>query len=83
MNSNNQKTIIKIADSKYLDWKICLKNQLKMQINDLGLNSLVDLHGYVNNTLKYFKKSDVFAAIPFIPHPFKISTFIFLMGSTL
>ena len=30
MNSNNQKTIINIAESKYLDWKICLKNKLKM-----------------------------------------------------
>ena len=30
MNSNNQKIIINIADSKYLDWKTCLKNKLKM-----------------------------------------------------
>ena len=30
MNSNNQKMIINIDDSKYLNWKICLKSKLKM-----------------------------------------------------
>ena len=30
MSSNNQKIIINIEDSKYLNWKIALKNKLKM-----------------------------------------------------
>ncbi len=30
MNSNNQKIIINIDDSKYLNWKIALKNKLRM-----------------------------------------------------
>ena len=30
MNPNNQKIIINIDDSKYLNWKICLKSKLKM-----------------------------------------------------
>ena len=29
MNSINQKTIINIKDSKYLNWKVSLKNQLR------------------------------------------------------
>ena len=31
MNSKPQKIIINIEDSKYLNWKICLKNKLKIQ----------------------------------------------------
>ena len=31
MNSNNQKTIVNIDDSKYLNWKLCLKSKLKIQ----------------------------------------------------
>ena len=30
MNSNNEKIIINIEDSKYLNWKICLKSKLKI-----------------------------------------------------
>ena len=29
MNSNPQKIIINIADNQYLNWKVCLKNELK------------------------------------------------------
>ena len=40
MNSNNQKTIINIADSKYLDWKTCLKSKLKiMKSNKIEIDS--------------------------------------------
>ena len=30
MNSTPQKIIVNIEDSKYLSWKICLKNKLKI-----------------------------------------------------
>ncbi len=31
MNSNPQKIIINIKDNKYLNWKLCLKNELRQQ----------------------------------------------------
>ncbi len=40
MNSNNQKIIIDIEDSKYLNWKIDLKNKLKiLKSNNLEIDS--------------------------------------------
>tara|TARA_Y100001968_G_scaffold188496_1_gene172820 strand:- start:153 stop:800 length:648 start_codon:yes stop_codon:yes gene_type:complete len=40
MISNNQKTTLNIADSKYIDWKICLKNKLKMvNSNNIEIDS--------------------------------------------
>ena len=36
MNSKCQKTIINIDDSKYLNWKLCLKNKLK-EINSTNI----------------------------------------------
>jgi len=40
MNSNNQKITINIEDSKSLNWKIALKNKLKMlQSNNLEIDS--------------------------------------------
>ena len=40
MNSNNQKIIINIEDSKYLNWKIDLKSKLKMlKSNNLEIDS--------------------------------------------
>ena len=46
MNSNNQKITINIEDSKYLNWKICLKSKLKIlkpsniEIDSKNLNLL-------------------------------------------
>ena len=31
MNSNPQKIIINIKDNKYLNWKLCLRNELRQQ----------------------------------------------------
>ena len=40
MNLNNQKIIINIADSKYQDWKICLKRKLNLiRSNNLEIDS--------------------------------------------
>ncbi len=40
MNSNNQKIIFNIKDSKYLDWKLFLKSKLKMlESNQIEIDS--------------------------------------------
>ena len=40
MISNNQKITLNIADSEYIDWKICLKNKLKMvNSNNIEIDS--------------------------------------------
>ena len=35
MNSENQKTIITIEESKYANWKLCLKNKLRILKSNL------------------------------------------------
>ncbi len=43
MNSHNQKTLINLTDSKYPDWKICLKHKFKLmqsKIIEIDSNNL-------------------------------------------
>jgi glycosyltransferase involved in cell wall biosynthesis len=43
-----------------------LKGDLELLIKELNLESVVKLKGYVDNTLKYFKKADVFVLSSYV-----------------
>jgi len=43
-----------------------LRHELQLLIQELNLESVVKLYGYVDNTLKYFKASDVFVLSSYV-----------------